>query len=77
MTGECVMVCAGRSGDELCKERLAGKVDGSFLDVRQRRTAAEAQTGDASAQEKERHVGNFSTGPALRTKGENIKLKIF
>lgn len=63
----CVCVCVGRSGDELCKEWLISKVGRSFLRVRQRWTAAEAQTGDASAQEVERHMGNSSIGPALRT----------
>lgn len=71
-----VMVGGGQSGNELCKERLIGKVSGPFLDVRQRRTAAEPQTWDAGTQEIERHMGNSSTGPALRTKRENINSNV-
>lgn len=71
-----VMVGGGQSGNELCKERLIGKVGGPFLDMRQCRTAAGAQTRDAGTQEIERHMGNSSTGPALRTKRENINSNI-
>lgn len=76
MMSDRVMVGGGQSGNELCKERLIGKVGGPFLDMRQCRTAAGAQTRDAGTQEIERHMGNSSTGPALRTKRENINSNI-
>lgn len=67
-----MVVVVSRSGNELCKERLIGEVGGSFLRTRQRRTAAEAKVGDASAHEIERHVGNSPIGPTLRTERETL-----
>jgi len=66
MTCESVLPGEGRSREELCEERLIGKVCGTLLRPRQRRTTAEAQVWDAGSQEVERHVGNPSTGPTLR-----------
>ena len=71
-TCECVMVSEGRSGDELCEERLIGEVRGPRLRAWQRWTATEAAMWGASAQEVERHVGNPSTGPTLRTETEML-----
>lgn len=62
------MLSAGsRSGLLLCEERLVGKVCGSALMAWQQWAATEATVRDAGTQEVERHVGDSSTGPTLRT----------
>lgn len=61
------VVAASRSRCELCKKWLISKVCGMWLEARQQRTAADAQAGDTSTQEVERHMCNPSTGPALWT----------
>lgn len=66
----------GPSRDELGKERLIGEVRGPFLRTRQRRTAAEAKMWDAGTQEVERHVGNSSIGPTLRTQTNILLWKV-
>ena len=40
-----------------------------FLWVRQQRTATQAKMGDSGTQEVERHMGDSSIGPTLRTEG--------
>lgn len=56
-----------RSGLLLCEQRLVGKVCGSALMAWQQRAATEATVRDARTQEVERHMGDSSTGPTLRT----------
>lgn len=72
MTCEYVMQAESGSRGELCKERLIGKVCGSCLRAGQSWTATEANMRHASAQEVERHVGNSSAGPTLRTQRERF-----
>lgn len=50
-----------------CEERLVGKVCGSALMAWQQWTPAEATLRNTSTQKVERHVGDSSTGPTLRT----------
>lgn len=61
------MLPAGsRSGLLLREERLLGKVCGSLM-AWQQWAATEATVRDAGTQEVERHMGDSSTGPTLRT----------
>lgn len=62
------MLWAGScSGLLFCKERLVGQVCGSAMMAWQQWTAAEATVRDTGTQEVERHMGDSSTGPTLRT----------
>lgn len=61
-------LCAGSwSGLLFCKERLAGQVCGSAMVAWHQWTAAEATVRDTSTQKVERHVGDSSTRPTLKT----------
>lgn len=65
-----ISLLADVSGEQFCEEGLVSKVSRPFLWLKLWWTPAEADVGNARAQEVERDVSNFSTGPTLRTKTE-------
>lgn len=65
--GDCMLWAGTCSGLLFCKERLVGQVCGSAMMAWQQWTAAEATVRDTGTQKVERHVGDSSTGPTLRT----------
>lgn len=72
MTRDLVTAAAGPLRDQLCKQRLIGKVCGPRWRAWCRGTGTEGQVGNAAAQEVEGDVGYSPAGPTLRRERERF-----